>query len=162
MVDMPNTEVREAMLKHLLAAYSTYPVDEMDALRGQIKQQVAEGDADGLARSLTALFAVPYQIKSGKEAAYHALFQVGMRALGFNIRSEVAVENGRVDAVWEQPELTVVAELKYHATKTPATLLREALKQIRDKRYYEPFTGRVVLLGVAFTGKEVKCKVEEL
>jgi hypothetical protein len=54
-----------------------------------------------------------------------------------------------------------VVELKYHATKKLDTLLAQAIAQIREKRYYEPFLGRkVILLGIAFSGKEVACRIE--
>jgi hypothetical protein len=57
--------------------------------------------------------------------------------------------------------LTVVAELKYHADKPVESLLNEAMKQIRDRRYYEKYLDRkVMLMGVAFTGKEVACRME--
>jgi hypothetical protein len=37
------------------------------------------------------------------------------------------------------------------------------MKQIRDRRYYEKYLDRkVILLGVAFTGKEVACKMENI
>ncbi|MDR1454745.1 MAG: PD-(D/E)XK nuclease domain-containing protein, partial [Tannerella sp.] len=69
---------------------------------------------------------------------------------------------GRADAVWEQPGLTVVAEIKYHAEKKTDALLGEALAQIHERRYYNRYAGKVILLGIAFSGKEVGCRMEEL
>jgi hypothetical protein len=40
-------------------------------------------------------------------------------------------------------------------------LLDQAIAQIRDKRYYELFLDRkVILLGIAFSGKDVGCRIE--
>jgi hypothetical protein len=37
------------------------------------------------------------------------------------------------------------------------------MTQIRDRRYYEKYLdGEVLLLGIAFTGKDVKCSMEML
>jgi hypothetical protein len=44
-------------------------------------------------------------------------------------------------------------------------LLRQAVKQIHDKKYYEKYLGqgkKIVLLGLAVSGKEVGCRMEEL
>ncbi|MDR2169504.1 MAG: hypothetical protein LBP59_05205, partial [Planctomycetaceae bacterium] len=56
--------------------------------------------------------------------------------------------------------LTVVAELKYHSETKIETLLKNAIEQIHDLRYYNKYIGKVLLLGVAFSGKDVGCKME--
>jgi hypothetical protein len=84
-----------------------------------------------------------------------------MTMLGFNIQSEKITNRGRIDAVLQQNEVAIVAELKYHATTKMDTLLNNAIAQIREKRYYEQFIDRkVILLGIAFSGKEVGCRIE--
>jgi hypothetical protein len=87
---------------------------------------------------------------------------IWMRLLGFKIQGEKPNNRGRADAVWEQPGLTVVAELKYHAEKKIETLLNEAMTQIHDRRYYNPYIGKVILLGIALSGKDVGCRMEVL
>jgi hypothetical protein len=87
---------------------------------------------------------------------------IWMRLLGFNIHGETPNNRGRADAVWEQPNLTVIAELKYHTEKKTETLLNEAMTQIHERRYYNRYTGKVILLGIAFSGKDVGCRMEEL
>jgi hypothetical protein len=87
---------------------------------------------------------------------------IWMRLLGFKIHGEMPNNRGRADAVWEQPGLTVIAEIKYHAEKKTDVLLDEALAQIHDRRYYNAHTGRILLLGIAFSGKDVGCRMEEV
>jgi hypothetical protein len=95
--------------------------------------------------------------------------------LGFKPDAEVNTDKGRIDAVWTWQERVVIAEVKYaandgrdaacHASTTTDALLDEALAQIHERRYYERYAGenkRIALLGVAFVGKEIVCRMEEL
>jgi hypothetical protein len=86
-----------------------------------------------------------------------------MKMLGFDIQGEVMTNIGRIDAVWHQPGLTVVAEIKYSAEKDIDSLLDDAMTQIRDRRYYEKYLDRnILLMAVAFAGEELKCSMEEV
>jgi hypothetical protein len=105
---------------------------------------------------------VPYELHIRKEAYYHSLMLIWMRLLGFKIHGETSNNFGRSDAVWEQPDITVVAELKYHIKTKTDTLLKEAIAQIHERRYYNQYLGKVILLGIAFSGKNVGCRMEEL
>ncbi|MDR3187613.1 MAG: PD-(D/E)XK nuclease domain-containing protein, partial [Prevotellaceae bacterium] len=78
------------------------------------------------------------------------------------IQGEVSNNLGRADAVWRQPDLTVVAEVKYHKKAKIGTLLNEAMKQIHEKRYYNQHLGKIVLLAVAFSGKNAGCRMETM
>jgi hypothetical protein len=159
---VPNSEVREALLLHLLNAYSQYPLTNIQPLADRMKRQIDAGDTSALEQSLRLLLAyIPYQLQIKTEAYYHSLFLVLMKMLGFDIRGEILTNTGRIDAVWRQPGLTVVAEIKYHAKKKADILLEEALTQIRDRRYYEAYLdGKVMLMAIAFTGKDIKCSIE--
>jgi hypothetical protein len=83
-----------------------------------------------------------------------------MHLIGFEVRGEEPNNLGRSDIVWEQPGIAVVAEIKYHAKTKIDTLLKAAIAQIREKRYYNRYTGKVLLLGIAFSGKNVGCRME--
>ncbi|GHT03923.1 hypothetical protein AGMMS49525_09720 [Bacteroidia bacterium] len=74
-------------------------------------------------------------------------------------------DKGRIDAVWTWQERVVIAEVKYAAKGAPNKLLDEALAQIHKCHYSERYAGenkRIALLGVAFAGKEIACRMEEL
>ncbi|MDR3267819.1 MAG: ATP-binding protein [Tannerella sp.] len=160
---VPNEEVNEALMTRLLSVYGKYPNEDIDNLRETMEQRLREGDEQGFANCLEAMIAtVPYELQSGCEHYYHTLMLVWMRLLGFKIQGEKPNNRGRADAVWEQPGLTVVAELKYHADKKIETLLDEAMTQIHDRRYYNQYIGKVLLLGVAFSGKDIGCRMEEM
>jgi hypothetical protein len=164
-LEVPNLEVRESLMRHLLNAFTTYPMSQMSELGRKMLQQIRDCDAEGLQNNLRQMLAgVPYTLQpedsaaeDADEARYHIIFQVWMTLLGFNIQSEKLTDKGRMDAVLLQPGLAIVAELKYRAT------CDAAIAQIREKRYYEQFLDRkVILLGIAFTGKDVVCKIELL
>jgi hypothetical protein len=41
------------------------------------------------------------------------------------------------------------------------TLLEEAMTQIHDRKYYEAYLDKkVMLMAITFTGKEMKCRLE--
>jgi hypothetical protein len=129
-----------------------------------MKQQLNAGDTSGLEQNLRLLLAnIPNILHIQKEAYYHSMFLLLMKVLGFNIIGEVLTNIGRIDVVLHLPELTVVAEVKFHSKKKIDTLLNEAMKQICDNKYYEAFLDRkVMLMAIAFTGKEVKCELKRL
>jgi hypothetical protein len=160
---VPNTEVRQSLSEYLLSAYSEYPLSGIATLAEDMYEQIKSLDAVGFAQSVrTMLENIPYSIQIGNEKYYHSLFLSWMTVLGFRAHGEVMTGSGRIDAVLEQPDVTVVSELKYHAKTKTATLLRNAMKQIHDKKYYGKYLGeskKIVLLALAFSGKEVGCKM---
>ncbi|GAP72819.1 hypothetical protein SAMD00024442_447_1 [Candidatus Symbiothrix dinenymphae] len=177
-LEVPNLEVKESLMEHLLSAYIQYPVDQLGVLGKAMLKQILAFDAEGFTNNMRKMFAdVPYTLKPSKaknpakaeaknlanEALYHIIFQLWMTMLGFNIQSERMTNRGRIDAVLQQEGVAIVTELKYHATTKTDILLNQAIAQIREKRYYEPFLDRkVILLGIAFSGKEVGCRIEQL
>ena len=160
-LEPPNEEVREAFIDHLVQAYTDLEMDEMSRLHDDMRRQIKTGDSEGLARSLRAMIArVPYQLHIAAEKYYHSLLLVWLYFLGFKAQGEISTNIGRIDAVWQLPDMTVVAEVKYSAAQPPEKLLDEAMAQIHDRKYYEAYAGKkVVLLAVAFAGREISCKI---
>jgi hypothetical protein len=161
---IPNSEVRNAFFRHLLSAYSSYPVRNIQRLISEMQRQIYNSDASGLEQNLRMLLAnIPYILHQKNEAYYHSMFLVWMKMLGFEPQGEVATNTGRIDSVLHHADLTVVAEIKYSAKKGAERLLNEAMQQILDRKYYEKFLDRkVILMAVAFAGKEVGCRLERL
>jgi hypothetical protein len=126
-----------------------------------MEQRIINCDEAGFTRSLEAMLAtIPHELRHNNEAHYHTMLLIWMRLLGFKIHGEVSNNLGRADAVWEQRDFTVVAEVKFHKKTKIDTLLNEAMKQIHEKRYYNRYLGKILLLGIAFSGKNVGCKME--
>jgi hypothetical protein len=160
----PNSEVHDAFMKNLLKVFGKYSDDiNVDKLRLTMQQQINDCDKAGFTDSLEAMIAtIPYQLHRADEAYYHSITSIWMRLIGFKVHNEVSNNIGRADIVWEQPWGTVIAEIKYHAETKIDTLLDAAITQIHDRRYYNSFIGKKILLGIAFSGPNVGCRMEVL
>ncbi|GHT54732.1 ATPase AAA [Bacteroidia bacterium] len=165
MLGVPNREVNDSFLSFLVSGYTNYPADQTPVIKQQMQKQIKNCDAEGFTQSLRILLAnIPSVLHIKRESYYHSLLLAWMKMLGFDIQGEVMTNIGRIDAVWHQPELTVVAEIKYHAGKDLESLLDDAMAQINDRKYYEKFlyTDRVLLMAVAFSGQEIGCRMQLL
>ncbi|MDR0823065.1 MAG: AAA family ATPase [Endomicrobium sp.] len=162
---LPNTEVKDAFLKHLLTSYSKFPVGKIQGLKETIQEQIKNSDAGGLEQSLKMLFAhIPYRLKEiENENYYGSLFLLTLAILDFDIQGEAMTNLGRIDAVLRMSSLNIVAEFKFCIEESLDAMLDEAIKQIYDKRYYESYMNKpVILLGMAFSGSDLKCRFEKL
>jgi hypothetical protein len=158
---VPNYEVNRVFLTQLLLVYGNYPTKELDNLRKDIETRLRNCDEQGFANCLETLVAtVPYELKMNCEAHYHALLLIWLRFMGCEVHSEVSNNFGRADALWKQPDFTVIAELKYDNDKNCETLLNAAMSQIYKRQYFNLILGRILLLGVAFSGTDIACKME--
>jgi hypothetical protein len=132
-------------------------------LHTTLERQITDCDEAGFARTLESMVAtVPSILHSAEESYYHSIMLMWMRLIGFEVRGEQPNNIGRSDIVWEQPNLAVVAEIKYAHGANIDALLKEAIAQIHEKRYYNRYTGKVLLLGIAFSEKNVGCRMEVL
>jgi len=91
-----------------------------------------------------------------------------LRLVGAKSLLEKETDKGRIDAVLELPDKIYIIEFKFAKNtkvKQVSTLSRRALKQIKDKKYYEPYLGgkkRILLLGLGFLGSELHGRLEEI
>jgi hypothetical protein len=160
----PNEEVKVSFLEYLLNAYTEYPLYQIRELAENMQKQLYNGDTSALEQNLRLLIAnIPNILHIEKEAYYHSMFLLLMNVLGFDIHGEIQTNIGRIDVVWQQADLTVVGEVKYSAEGDIDKLLKKAMKQIYKRKYYEAFLDRkVMLMAVAFRGKEVKCELKNI
>jgi Holliday junction resolvase-like predicted endonuclease len=166
-LNIPNNEVKIALSEHLLANFADKEITELPTYIRQMKMGLLNGNPEELERQLKSLLAnIPYQLHIEKEAYYHSLFLLWLNLLGFKIDAEVSTNQGRIDAVWQWEDRVVVCEVKYSAKRVKINdLLNQAMEQIKVQKYYEKYLSEnknVALLAVAFTGKNVSCRMEEL
>jgi Holliday junction resolvase-like predicted endonuclease len=83
---------------------------------------------------------------------------------GYEVEGEVHTDKGRIDAVLKKGNEVIVVEIKYGKENKVEQLLEEAIKQIKDRKYYEKYTSnKVSLLAIAFgDNKEIACKFQKL
>ncbi len=162
----PNEEVKISMLNYLLADNtSSYP-NEILPLYLAMKGALSERDMPIFLKLIQSTFAkIPSQLHLEAEAYYHSLFYMLLYLLGAKIRLEEAQSIGRVDAILETESYLYVIEFKYAETGKMETLLKKALAQIHEKKYYQPYLAesrKILLLAVGFLGnREIGLKIEE-
>jgi Holliday junction resolvase-like predicted endonuclease len=164
-LDFPNMEVKEAFLGSLLEAYASRQPAEIEDIGKKIRNAIEEKDSERLKRSLAELLAnVPYDLITGKESFYHAMFLIEARLSGFEVQGEVHTDKGRIDAVLKRDNSVIVVEIKYSKEKPTDKMIEDALAQIRDRKYFEKYIGNDVhLLAIAFGDKkEIACRFEKL
>ncbi|MDR0912788.1 MAG: ATP-binding protein [Methanobrevibacter sp.] len=166
-LDIPNKEVEESLFDNLVSEYTEYPIDELDDIIADIYNNFKNKDNEGLNINLTTLFSniTYHQHKDLKNEAYwHSMFSFLFKLLGFNVISERVTNIGRVDAVIDEKEFTCICEVKYGDDKTNDELIEEAINQIYEKKYYEPYLRKnnIFLVGIGFSNRTVKAKFFDL
>ncbi|MCK4766117.1 MAG: PD-(D/E)XK nuclease domain-containing protein [Candidatus Aminicenantes bacterium] len=88
---------------------------------------------------------IPYDIfVRGREGYYHTVIYLLLRLSGIPVRAEAETNIGRVDAAAETGTHIYIMEFKLGTSE-------EALAQIKEKRYHEPFLNSeksIVLVGI--------------
>jgi Holliday junction resolvase-like predicted endonuclease len=165
-LEPPNLEVKESFVNHLFQSYTDLPMEAMTRLHTNMRCQIKTCDNNGLEQSLKSMIArVPNKLHIQRESYYHSLLLVWLNFLGFQAQGEVSTNIGIIDAVWKSSDITIITEVKYSSKKSLAKLLDEATKQIYERKYYEAYLNeknKIILLSIAFSGKEVGCRLETL
>jgi hypothetical protein len=148
----PNKEVRDSMLEVLIEGFLAVDVERSAYLVIRLRNAFRENDVDKAMEILQGVFAnVPYFLhEKYPEKFFHAAIHLLFTYMGIRIHSEACTAEGRVDSMVETD--THVYILEYKLDKSP----REAIEQIRKKRYYQSawHLGKpVVAVGVNFSSQ---------
>jgi hypothetical protein len=149
-LDYPNKEVEESMLKHILAAYAG-SMREV-SLSYKIAQALENNNFKDLQKAFNTLFAaIPYQIfDNNQEKYFHAIVFLALKLCGFFVQAELNMSNGRADAVIFLENRIYIFEFKLNQSA------EEAIRQIHERGYYKQFLGQgkeIYLVGINFSGK---------
>lgn len=148
LLSYPNQEVKESFLDYLTADYTGKMPNEMGYLVYKLKKALDEDNISEFFKLLKSIFAsVSYDIfVEEREGYYHTIIYLILMLLGIVIKTEVETNQGRIDAVIETATYIYIMEFKLG---DPA----EAIQQINEKKYYEPFLSgakEIKLIGVGF------------
>jgi hypothetical protein len=139
----PNKEVRESFLKHLLKGFSEKDFRVSRKYLKQLRTALEQNKLDDFFASIKSFFSsIPYNMfVSGREAYYHTIIYLLLRLAGVSIYPEIETNTGRLDAVVEEEKTIYIMELKIGTSG-------EALNQIKEKRYYQPYltSGKSIML----------------
>ncbi len=163
LLNYPNQEVRDAFNYFRVAEYIE-GVTSLDELKYNLKTSLFESNMDLFVENLTILFAqIPYQIViSNREAYYQLIIYLTLKILGLEIIAEDNTNKGRIDAVIFVPNYIYIIEFKFSSST------KQALLQIKDKKYYEKYLAdhrQICLVGMNFDYENrtvVECVMERV
>lgn len=151
-LDYPNKEVKDSMLRHLIAAFRHTEASASAPLVVQLRHAFVAHDLDKVAAIFHSLFkSIPYQIFiANKEAYYHSVIHLVLTYLGQYIESEVQVSDGRIDSVVQTATHIYLLEFKLDESK------EAAFQQIIEKNYgakYSHSSKKIMGMGINFSSE---------
>ena len=160
LLDFPNDEVRSGFLSLLASGYLKSSAGNVESWISAGIKMLRRGETDAFRESLTAFLAgIPYDahpaLKSveATEKHFQYTFYLLLRLLGGSgctLLTEKTQSVGRVDAVLEFKDYVYLFEFKLDGSAS------EALRQIEERRYAEPYRDdprRLFRIGVNFSSE---------
>ena len=147
----PNKEVENGFIKYLLPLYT--PIEENKSVFyiANFISDIERGNPDGFMERLQSLFAdSDYKITGKMEKYFQNSMYLIFKMMGFFTEVERTTSRGRMDIVMKTKDYIYVMELKLDGTAD------EALRQIDDKGYAEPFKSdgrQIYKIGVSFSSE---------
>ncbi len=149
-LDYPNFEVESGFLSHLVKNFSALSEEASHLFR--LTRYFQAGDIDSALEEMRVFFAnIEYDLHLKYEKYYQTIFFAVFKLLGFNIRTEVKTNRGRIDALVETSDTFYLFEFKLNGTA------QEALQQIKTETYFQKFLSNdkeILMVGVAFDQTE--------
>ena len=147
----PNDEVRYGFLNFLVPFYTPITDDKKNFYIGKFIQELEEGKVDAFMKRFESFFAdFPYELNDRTERHYQVVVYLIFKLMGQFTQAEVHSAKGRADAIVQTPDYVYVFEFKLDGTA------EEALRQINEKGYAEPFKSdnrKVLKVGVEFSAE---------
>ena len=156
-LDFPNNEVRNGFIDMLANDYFHHNGDTLSCVLS-INKMLKQCRLDDLCDTLTGFFAsIPYNANYQErawsyESHYHYTLYLIFRLLScYTVLTEKANSRGRADIIVETADYVYIFEFKLDGTAA------EALKQIDDKGYAEPYAAdsrKLFKVGVGFSSEK--------
>ncbi|MBN1971343.1 MAG: ATP-binding protein [Candidatus Delongbacteria bacterium] len=148
----PNKEVKDSFYDYLIGEFTYIDKTDFFEITKDLQRKLESNDLEKFILGLKSIYSkIPSPIfLKENESYYHTVIYLILKLLKADIiEVEEYTNHGRIDAVLFTKSSIFIMEFKM-------SNVAEALKQIKDKKYYEPYLsdGReVYCVGVAF-GKE--------
>jgi hypothetical protein len=144
----PNYEVEEAFVEYLLSSFSRFENQMPGAYLWKLVDALSLPDFKKFFDIMGIFFAnIPYDLHIKKEKYYQTIFYLIFKLIGIISQAEVKTNRGRLDMEVELGDSIFIFEFKL------AGSAEEALKQIKDRKYYQKFRlqgKELYLVGVNF------------
>ena len=147
----PNEEVENGFIKYLLPLYTPVEEHKTEFYIINFIDDIEHGRVDSFLERLQTLFADgDYRITGKMEKYFQNSMYLIFKMMGFYVDVERATSRGRIDIVMKTKDYIYVMELKLDGTAD------DALRQIEDKGYAEPFRNdqrQLYVIGVNFSSE---------
>jgi len=148
----PNKEVQSSFLHLLLKKYSQKNQLRIEEITPKIKTALSEGNINTFIDITRPLLAdIPYDISLSKyEAFYHSIIFIAIKLSNLEVTAEKETNLGKIDMLVQTGQYVYIIEFKMGSAD-------KALKQILDKKYYEPFLPgekEIILVGIGFSRED--------
>lgn len=147
----PNREVEEGFMKFLLPFYANTNKVESPFQILKFVREVESGDYESFFRRLQSFFAdTPYELIRDQELHYQNVLFIVFKLIGFYVKAEYRTSQGRIDLVLQTDEFIYVMEFKLEGSA------EEALRQINEKNYAQPFAAdprKLFKIGINFSSQ---------
>ena len=147
----PNKEVEEGFINFLMPFYTRFNKIEAPFEIQKFVREIRTGQLDAFFNRLKSFLAdTPYELISEQERHYQNVLFIIFKLVGFYTEVEYHTSEGRVDLVLKTNDYIYIMEFKLNGSA------EEALQQIHDKHYAQPFQSdkrKIFRIGVNFSSK---------
>ena len=145
----PDEEVKDGFLRYLLPRYTSAVEEKRTAFHiKNFINEVQSGKIDDFMERLKSFFAnTPYELVKDLENHYQNVLFILCNLCGLYTKAEYHTSQGRIDMTIETADYVYIFEFKFEKSAN------EALQQIKEKNYAEPFSTsgkKIVLVGANF------------
>ena len=145
----PNREVKQGFLKYLMPYYANTIQGKSGFEISRFVRSLREGDIEGFMERLQSfLSACPYELEPQQERHFQSVMYILTALCGYHVEIESHTNKGRMDMTVKTKDYIYIFEFKFNKSA------EEALRQINEKDYVEPFQsdGRsIVKVGANFS-----------
>lgn len=144
----PNSEVEEGFVNYLMPFYTPIKNSSTGFEITNFVKEIRRGEIDAFMNRLKSFFAdTPYELVKELENHYQNVLFILCRLAGFHVKAEYHTSAGRIDMTMETSDFCYVFEFKFEGSA------EEALQQIKDKHYTQPFEAsgkKIICIGANF------------
>jgi len=174
---IPNEEIMMFFKDTVLDWIEEETEEDIRSMYDMLEDMLTKGEYEEFKKSLKGFLENGlsyYDVAKDEVERFYKGFLLGLLAIAINgyvVESEMESGYGRLDVVVypkskEYGEYAAIFEIKRSSKEDDLeTLSKDALKQIRERRYYTKMKSLgygVIGFGIAFCGKRVKITVEEV
>ncbi|MDR3292358.1 MAG: ATP-binding protein, partial [Methanobrevibacter sp.] len=157
-LDIPNKEVHDSIFEELITLYTNQSIEKISNLGTELLKSIKNCDNENFNKDMKILLSkISYFDHKKDESFYHAIFLSFMSLLGFHVQGEILTNIGRIDVVLLHENIALICEIKYDENKSFNKVITAAMNQIIEKKYYEPYMDKkVILLALVFGDRTVQ------